>query len=231
MNQTIQKLLAVQEHDLRLRNIDQEMKDVPARKRMRAETLHEHREQVAQAETKLKEQQTAVKNIELEIETRKGAAAKLKTQQFQLRTNEEFRAMQGEIQNVENEISRMEDRELQSMDGVEALRAELEETRKALQEEEAAVEAEAKELDARHAALATEKERLLPQREQAAAEVDDPEWLARYERVFARKDKAVVALDNGVCSGCQMQVPPQTVHDAVKQDRIVSCNFCGRLLY
>ena len=59
----------------------------------------------------------------------------------------------------------------------------------------------------------------------------DPEWLDRYDQVFGRKDKALVPIQDGVCSGCHMKLPPYIIHDAKKRAEMVSCEFCGRLLY
>ena len=60
----------------------------------------------------------------------------------------------------------------------------------------------------------------------------DAAWLSRYERILQhRGDFAVVGIERGVCMGCHMQLPPQLVHDARKQDTLTTCSFCGRILF
>ena len=49
--------------------------------------------------------------------------------------------------------------------------------------------------------------------------------------IFPRKDRALVALEDGVCGGCHMQLPPYVVHATKKHSSIVLCEYCGRILY
>ena len=48
-----------------------------------------------------------------------------------------------------------------------------------------------------------------------------------------KKDVAVVLVSdsNNCCGGCHMQLPPQIINDAKNINKIVNCNFCGRIVY
>jgi len=61
----------------------------------------------------------------------------------------------------------------------------------------------------------------------------DPALLAKYTRILKNKrDFAVVLVESGGhCGGCHMKLPPQVIHDARNPQKIVGCNFCGRIVY
>jgi imidazolonepropionase len=46
----------------------------------------------------------------------------------------------------------------------------------------------------------------------AVAREIEPGWLTTYQRIFERKDKALVPVEDGICGGCHMKLPPSTVH-------------------
>ena len=68
-------------------------------------------------------------------------------------------------------------------------------------------------------------------RTDAAGDVEAT-WLNTYERILKSKGNiALVPLENNVCGGCHMTLPYQLKQDAKRQEDIVSCNYCGRMLY
>jgi len=231
MADTIERILVVQQHDCRIRDIRKELADIPARKEQEQGRLDEHRAALSKAEEDLKLQQAEIKKLELEAESGRGKITKLRQQQMEIKTNKEFKAMATEIQGAELGISALEDRELGLMEDLEKARGVVDEKKKALAEEAAAVQADVEELDSRVAAIERELKDVESQREAAASEID-AEWLSRYEHIFSRKkDIALVKLAGGVCGGCHMNLPPAVYHDTQKKDAMVCCNFCGRLLY
>src|SRR5207237_8035831 len=65
------------------------------------------------------------KKLELDVGTRNENIARLKTQQYQTRKNDEFQAMGNEIQRYEDEIRKLEDQELELMDQGDKLKVEV----------------------------------------------------------------------------------------------------------
>src|SRR3982751_4091095 len=64
------------------------------------------------------------KNLELDVGTRTESIARLKTQQYQTRKNDEFQAISHEIERYENEIRKLEDQELELMIEADKVKAE-----------------------------------------------------------------------------------------------------------
>lgn len=226
-----EKLLIVQERDCAIERLRRELDALPVRQREIEARLAEHRAALEASIDARKRLQARVREFETESGVEKGRIAKLRQQQMQLKTNEQFKAMDMEIRGVEKAISGIEDRELETMATLEAAEADVKAREAALRDEEARVAQDVAGMQSRGVAMQAELAALQQQRDTAAEGVD-PEWLPVYARIFAKKrDAALVSIDRGVCGGCHMKLPPQLYHDAQKGDRLVVCNYCGRLLY
>lgn len=210
--------------------MEKELADIPVRRNLELQRLEEHKKQLAETSEALKRHQAELKKQELEVEARREKIRKLRQQQMELKTNKEFKAIETEIAAVEAEIGKFEDLELVAMDKIEGARSEVKEKEKALAAEEAVVKQDMATWDKRGAALGAEAATAKAERAELAKAVD-PKWLQAYERIQERKDRALVRVDDGICGGCHMQLPPFLVHDARARQKIVTCGFCARMLY
>jgi predicted nucleic acid-binding Zn-ribbon protein len=72
---------------------------------------------------------------------------------------------------------------------------------------------------------------LLAERQQKASGMD-PTWVETYERIYeVRKGLAVVPVRDRSCSGCFVTLTPQACQEAKRNDRILTCSNCNRILY
>jgi predicted nucleic acid-binding Zn-ribbon protein len=229
---TIEQLLDVQDHDLRIQRIEGELRDIPARKARELERLQAHTAALEAAEGVVQERQAELKQNELEVQSKKEKIAKLRTQQMELKTNKEFKTMSSEIETIEKAIRRDEDRELEIMESIEAARADVDTRRKELDAEKAVVQEDIDVLDERVAGLETELKTETELRDKAKDGID-AEWLRRYESILRSKpgSAALVSSEGGVCRGCNMALPPYQQHNARKRVEMVVCSYCGRMLY
>ena len=171
------------------------------------------------------------KKLELDAGTRTDTIAKLRTQQYETRKNDEFQAMGNEIKRYEAEILKIEDGELELMDQIDKLKVELggEEKKAALTSD--SVARQMKDLDAKEHALDSRLQELTKERDEIASKIDE-DVLDRFQRLFASKgDAAVVALEHDVCTGCHMKVTTATAMHVKNSKEIFSCEQCGRILY
>ena len=232
MAEIIENLLDLQDLDVKLTTMERETTNIPARKNAITAQLDSFKASIAEAEETVKAEQLALKGIEADIEAAKAKIAKFREQQMSLKSNEEFRAMEHRILGVENEISRLEDSQLAKYDEIEAASTEVKERQGKLSDQESRIQGELDELDERKNYIESEIESIRSERASLAEGVDH-EWLHRYEMVLkSKKNSALVPISkNCVCGGCHMQIPPQLRQDAKRQEEIVSCTYCGRMLY
>jgi uncharacterized protein len=227
----IERLLIIQDRDRKISQLSREMEDIPERIRQVEARLAGHRESLHGAQEEIKKNTGAMKQIEGDVEARKQKIAKFREQQFQIKSNVEYRALEGEISNVQKEIREVEDRELGLMEQNESLRQMMVDRERDLKKEEARVVEEQAVLKRRVDEIQAQLHDLRIDRESLAKDVESA-WLARYERIFKRTgDFAVVRVENGACGGCHMKLPPQVVHNAKRNLTLVECSFCSRILY
>lgn len=231
MSTNIEKLLIIQENDLKILQKIKEARDIPTRKSSLMERLFSHQKALDEAKDEHLQTQARIKEYELEVDTKKALITKYKQQQYEIKDNEAYRALESEIRETQKRIDAIEDSELVFMEKLEERKAEIDLKQAALEKENALVEAEVAMLEERYSVLEKEINELKANRSDDTSDIDSS-WLKRYEQVFKQKgDIAIVNSVNGVCGGCHMKIPPQLVHDAKKAESLTSCSYCGRMLF
>jgi hypothetical protein len=227
----LEQLLIIQDRQQKIRQIQTEIKTLP---QQRANLEAQLAASVAGVEAlKQKGRQVEVdrKNLELDVGTRSNSIAKLRTQQYETRKNDEFQAMGHEIERYENEIKKIEDQELELMMQADKVKAELVEEEKKAGATKESISRQLVDLDEKSKTLESRLQELTNERAELAAKIDE-DLLDRFERLFESKgDAAIVALEHNVCTGCHMKVTTATIMHAKAGKEIVNCEQCGRILY
>ena len=231
MHSELEQLLVLQDRQQKIRQIQAEIKTLPL------ERAHLESQLAATAagfeSLKLKGRQVEVerKKLELDVGTRTESIARLKTQQYQTRKNDEFQAIGHEIERYENEIRKLEDQELELMIEADKLKAEIDAADKSARATKESISRQLTDLETKSKALGSQRQELESDREALAAQID-PDLLDQFERLFNSKgDAAIVAVEHGVCTGCHMKVTTATAARVKAGKEIVSCEQCGRILY
>ena len=54
----------------------------------------------------------------------------------------------------------------------------------------------------------------------------------KYEMIFSRRGVlAVVEVRSGICQGCRMRVPPQLYNEIQRNEQVILCPSCQRMLF
>lgn len=232
MAKSIEQLLGIQACDLEIARIRKEMQDIPLRKAQMESALDAQKARVAEAEGRLRAAQERIKRAEGEIEAARQTERKYREQQLQIKSNDEYRALEKQIAGLKEQVSGYEDAELAAMEEVDAARGEVAARKAELAEQAKTVEAEVAAYLERASGLGGELEEQEAERARRA-EGADADWLARYERIFAKQggSAAVVPIEHGTCGHCHMKLSPSQTVEARRGDQLVPCAFCGRILY
>ena len=227
----VQPLLDLQEIDGRIRDLQQELRDIPQRKVQEQERLNGAREALARAQAELKNAQLRVNEAELEVKARRDKIQSLKQNQVSLKTNKEFQLFNLEIAKIEGEIDNYEARQLAAMDDVIPVKHRVAEAEAKLKEEQAVVNGYVAELDARLAVVQGELTAAEAVRVEAAKKVS-PQFMLYYERLRSKRWPVVVSLGTDcVCNGCHLVQPPSVGQMVRRNQGLVPCQMCGRILY
>lgn len=231
MSESFEKLLILQDTDRRIMQLTREQRDIPERKQEIESGLDRHEQAVAEAKENLQQSVLRLKELEGDVEMFNQRLRKYKDQQLAVKNNDEYRALDREIASTKRDIGKFEERQLVVMESMEELRQAIRDREKDLEERGKDVGAELTHMDERLGQINQEIAELETKRPPLIEGID-PQWLARYERILKHVgDYAMVAVSNGTCTGCHMQLPPQQVHDARKRDNLTPCAYCGRILY
>lgn len=231
MHPELEQLLVLQDRQQKIKQIQTEIETVPLQRKSLEAQLASSAAGVEALKQKARHVELDRKKLELDAGTRAETIARLKTQQYQTRKNEEFRAIGHEIERYENEIRKIEDEELELMVAADQIKAELGAEEKQAATVKESIARQTKDLEAKSTTLQSQLEGLTKERAEIAGKIEE-DLLSRFERLFKSKgDAVIVALEHEVCTGCHMKVTTQTAHRVKAGKEIVSCENCGRILF
>jgi predicted nucleic acid-binding Zn-ribbon protein len=231
MLEAIEKLLALQDRDQKLRNLRMELQAVPTEIAAKQKLIADSAARLELARTRAKAIEVEKKSLQVDAASKRDQIARYKTQQLQTRKNEEYTALAHEISNAETVISKIEDKELQLMEEADSLAPEISAADKVHQEEKTRYESQIALLREKEGNLKIRIEEFEKSRT-AALEGIDEDLLESYNRLFETKNaRAVVAVEHDVCTGCHMKITAQTSLALRSEKSVISCPQCGRLLH
>ena len=157
---------------------------------------------------------------------------KMKSRVSDLKTNKEYQAYQKEIEASEKEIFAIEDDILQLMEEVEVASKEQQEKEAVVNAEIEKINAFRKKLDAEAAEHEKELDVLKEERVGIVTGLD-PAIYNTYMTLLRDSGDgvAVTTARNELCSGCDMNIPPQLYVEIRKNEEILQCPQCRRILY
>lgn len=230
MREQLVFLLQLQQSDVKVRELDAAVNQLPAKldplRRDLAKLqgmLDAEHAKLAETETWRKQQQEL---IDRERDALKAAQSKLQAS----KNSKEFGAASREVENKRKSISDRESELKKVSEASSASTAQLESRTKdvdGLRTELANSEAAmADQVGALQAQLAEAK----AARDAARAQVD-PKWLKIYDSLAQKRGYAVAPVVKGVCQGCHVALPPQLNNILARMESIETCPRCSRLVY
>ena len=202
-------------------------KEVQAIETQLNEFIHAHEERKLRLARNLKER----KDFEVEIQSIRAKISKHKDQLYEVKTNEQYKAMQKEIEGEEVKVRGFEDQILEKMVEAEDLENHIQDAAARLDSEKARVAAEVMKLQTLRQVDVEKRDELQARRDADAVSID-PELLAEYERLRrGKRGQAVSKVRNGMCAACNVMLRPQLLNEVRTNEFVTMCEQCGRILY
>ena len=230
------RLLEVQDHDTAIDQLRHRREHLPERAQLRAvesrlSVLDQRTKQVRTQRDELGSRQAA---LEQQIDASKARRSELERRMFagQVTAPRELQAMDEEVKHLARHISELEDREIEIMEALEPIDAQLQmaETERVSLEEQAVQLRDT--IGISEASLDAELSTQVAVRDEVAAGLP-PDLVARYEQLRKRLGGTGAArLVQGSCSGCHLTLPAMEV-DRIRKappGAIITCDQCGRIL-
>src|SRR5437867_4494332 len=227
----LERLIALQQLDTVAEAARRTLADEPERERAFEARLEAARLHVATAKAQLGENQNARRGVEKDVAVHQGRLSKFREQAMAVKTNQEYHAVQKEISFAQGEIKGLEDKILERMLEADELTALVKKGEADLAAEQKATDAARREMAAEHAELETSLQRMIGERRDLVAALD-PQVLALFAQV-ARKRAGVAVAEarDGICTICHVRLRPQVFNTVRRNDQIVQCDSCQRILY
>jgi predicted nucleic acid-binding Zn-ribbon protein len=223
-------LFALQQVDLGLKELLEMKGDLPFMVKKLQESLDSKRSSQKELEDVVRQAIVQRDATDVEILTLKERIEKYKGQQFEVKTNKQYDALTREIDQSQERITKLT-KEMEQLEGRAALaKTDAEQMKPEIEELERELADRTKELDAVNKEHEQEELRFQHERDKIVAKLATPDYQF-YERIRNAKDgKAVVAVKRNSCGGCFNRVTPQRILELRKNDAIITCERCGRIL-
>jgi predicted nucleic acid-binding Zn-ribbon protein len=230
MHADLDALIRLHRAESDLRRAETALAEIPAARQALEASLAGERGRWDAAKLALDSSQKARKQHETAVQDLETKRSKYKGQLMDVKTNKEYTAMLHEIEGVERDIRAREDQILAEMEQAEGLQAEAKNEEALFKKEEEKWKAEVRVLDERAKALQAEVAKLTSLRDEVAKAVPQ-DRLDLFRRVARLRGDALAEAKDYRCEACHVRLRPQMFMELKRNEDIVQCPSCGRVLY
>jgi predicted nucleic acid-binding Zn-ribbon protein len=231
MNADLENIISLQRLDSAAHAAGRRLAEEPEREKALEARVATARDAVAAAKEHLSQSQAARREDEKTVALHQGRLSKFRETAMAVKTNQEYHAVQKEIEFAQKEMKTAEDKVLERMLEGDELTA-------AVKKAEAELAAETKKVDADRKAMAAEFAELRASLERIGAERTavvgslSPAVMSTFERVAQRRGGVAVAeARDGICTICHVRLRPQVFNTVRRNEEILQCDSCQRILY
>lgn len=231
MRESLKLLIELQELDLIIDGERKKQQEIPEKIKKLQEEYNKDLEKLEEYKKGSSRLQVEKKNKEIELESREETIKKYQKELNAIKSNEAYKAMLKQIEDANREKSTLEDEILEMMQKSEDLQRECERKKAQTLESKETMDKEIGDLNEKSKQLSIELEALGKRRGSYIGEIPQ-ETLKRYENIKDNKGGlAVVNIDGNSCGGCHINVTPQLISEAMRDEELVICENCGRIIY
>jgi predicted nucleic acid-binding Zn-ribbon protein len=127
--------------------------------------------------------------------------------------------------------SAREDETLNIMEQLDELAEENKKLKVWLEEQRTVLNQKKDRANARIQASSQKKEKLVLERNSLIRDLPG-NFVTLYNRVYSRRNcRAVVPIVDGICQECHISIPPQMYNELQKNDELMTCPHCDRIIY
>ncbi len=231
MKEQLGLLWELQKIDLSLKNIKDERDRYPRELKKLDEKQNTEKERTKKEREKIelleKERRQKENHLNAEQEKIKRAEGKM----FEVKTNKEYQALLSEIDTVKKACSKEEEEILLVLDEIDELKKNL-----AKREKEVVVTLEKIETEKKELQEKMSRDDLIWKGEIERRELLSKQLESQLAKLYTtlrekRQGVGVVTVKNGTCQGCFVNVPPQMYIEVQKNNALIRCPNCNRILY
>jgi len=231
INQDISGLIHLQGVDSRLQEVEEKMGELQKTVQEMRAPLNQLEERKDDLLVRIPELRQEMLSLEQSIQEYGDKTQKSRDKLPLITTQKEYFALQKEIETMQKEKSKLEEDLLGKMAALDELQKEKDEVLSQCRVEEETFLRKKQEMENQNIHFDSEHKELKLKREGIAGGIN-PKYLNHYNKILRHKGPpALVRIIDGNCQGCHVTLPPQLYNDVRKAKSIITCSFCGRILY
>jgi len=231
MKSVFEKLRKLQDVLLKEFEIEDELDTIPKELNEQKERFHKLERSFTEKEALLESNRTMISRLSTEKEQLLTNKEKYEGQITLIKTQKEYEAITSEIAQINEKLETIEDEETSATKEIETLESELEELKEVIKELKGDIGKNEKEVKKLSDKKKKELGSCLKEKEKISEGLDE-EVLYKFEKIVKNKEGiGIISIKNNVCMGCNMLLPPQFVNDLRREDELIFCPNCSRILY
>jgi predicted nucleic acid-binding Zn-ribbon protein len=231
MQKVYDKLRELQHILLNEFEIEAELEEIPRELNDLKRRFHKLERTIAEKETSKKHNTELLKQLTKDKEESKLNKEKYEGQIKLIKTQKEYEALTSEIAQIDEKLAQIESEELESMQELETLNTDFEEQTGLFQELKETIAGKEKEVRKLSAEKQKELDKYLKEKKTISSGLDK-ELIYKFEKIVKNKEGiGIISIKNNVCMGCNMLLPPQFVNNVRREDELIFCPSCSRILY
>jgi hypothetical protein len=238
MGPKLEALRALQDIELQIVDIKRQLARKERAVNHQRKKLKSLESELESEQQNLRKAQVGVDELDLDLKARQGHIERMRERLNSVRTNKEYAATLAELNNEKADVSKLEARAMEMMEGVEVAKREFQERESSKQREQDRLSDLEAQLEQTRQSFSDRLSRLEKQRALAIEEVA-PDALVLFERLSERYDGEALAeierthprRDEFICTGCYMSITTEQANAVLSRDETVTCSSCGRILW
>jgi uncharacterized protein len=227
----LERLIQLQDIESRAAVASKAIADAPGRMAALDALLQSATTALAAARQALADNQSKRRSIDKDLIADQQRLEKYKDQVMAVKTNEQLHAMQHQMKAVEEEIGQREEKVLVNMMEADEINATIKKTEAALKAAQAKVAAERAAIESETRAHQATVAEMAAARSTLVAAMDNKGAIETFQRIAKVRGTAVARAEGERCTVCQVRLRPAVFAEVRKNDQIVQCDSCNRILY
>ena len=227
----LERLIQLQDVESRAAVASKAIAEAPGRIAALDALLQSATTALASAKQSLETNKTHRRSIDKDLIADQQRLEKYKDQIMAVKTNEQLHAMQHQMKAVEDDILKQEERVLVNMVEADEINANIKKAEAALKAAQAKVASERSAIEADAKAQQAAVAELSAARAKIVADMDNKSAVETFQRIAKVRGTAVARAEGERCTICQVRLRPAVFAEVRKNDHIVQCDSCQRILY
>lgn len=230
MKEQLALLEQLQEIDARIDLHENDLQRLPLEIQEIARTIVQLRREIADAKEKASAIEKDLRRREQDLAVEQEKIKRSERRLLAIKNQKEYNALSREVKLGKKVVGELEEAILGMMTELEGLKKTLERKEPEYETLEKALHEKKAEAETITAAAESALVGLNLKRERISQGIER-EYLKRYDTVKKVRGNAIAEMQNGICNACHMAVPPQLNIRVLKQEEMILCPSCHRILY